>query len=176
MAGTHPELETERLTLRPHRVEDFDEYAALWADPDVVRYIGGTPSSREASWARLLRQAGHWDLLGFGYWILRDKTSGRLVGEAGLANFRRDIDPPLGADPEAGWVLATWAHGAGRATEAMRRILAWSDEHLGARVQCIIDESHAASVRVAEKTGFSETCRATYMGDPILVLARPAPR
>lgn len=50
-----PVLQSDRLILRPHRAEDFEDVAALWADPDVVRYIGGTPSSRSESWGRLLR-------------------------------------------------------------------------------------------------------------------------
>ena len=65
-----PVIETERLILRGHRAEDFEAIAAQWADPAVVKYIGGTPSSREASWSRLLRYPGHWQMLGFGYWIL----------------------------------------------------------------------------------------------------------
>ena len=45
-----PTLETPRLRLRAYRREDFDAYAALWAEPAVVRFIGGTPLSREAAW------------------------------------------------------------------------------------------------------------------------------
>jgi len=61
-----PTLRTERLILRPHGVQDFDDVAALWADPIVVKYIGGTPNSPEQSWARLLRYMGHWQAMGFG--------------------------------------------------------------------------------------------------------------
>lgn len=38
-----PAIETERLILRPHRIEDFDAYAAFWADPEVIRFITGFP-------------------------------------------------------------------------------------------------------------------------------------
>lgn len=61
---TAPTLETERLILRPHRVQDFEAVAALWAEPEVVRFISGTPSAPEESWARLLRYIGHWQALG----------------------------------------------------------------------------------------------------------------
>jgi RimJ/RimL family protein N-acetyltransferase len=44
-----PTLETERLILRPHRLADFDAYVEMWADPDVVRFIGGKPFDRESS-------------------------------------------------------------------------------------------------------------------------------
>lgn len=55
-----PAIETERLTLRGHRLEDFAESAAMWADPEVTRYISGRPFSAEEIWARLLRYVGHW--------------------------------------------------------------------------------------------------------------------
>src|SRR5262245_45329356 len=42
-----PVLDTERLTLTGHRVEDLDDCVALWSDPQVTRHIGGKPSSRE---------------------------------------------------------------------------------------------------------------------------------
>lgn len=167
-------LHTPRLLLRPHRADDLDDYAAMWGDLRVVRYIGGRPSSRQESWARLLRQAGHWHLLGFGYWVLATRDTGKLVGEAGFANFERDIDPPLGDAPEAGWVLASWAHGRGYATEAMRAILAWGDDRFrGRRAVAIIDPANTASLHVADKCGFTETHRTTYMGDPTVVLDRP---
>ncbi len=57
--NTAPTLITERLRLDAHTLDDFDSLAALWADPLVVRYIGGTPRDREDSW-RLMRYVGHW--------------------------------------------------------------------------------------------------------------------
>ncbi|MEY2396091.1 MAG: hypothetical protein QOF94_2436, partial [Acidobacteriaceae bacterium] len=50
-----PILETERLRLRGHRLEDFVQCAAMWADPLVIRYIGGKPLTAEESWTRFLR-------------------------------------------------------------------------------------------------------------------------
>ncbi len=114
-----PELETDRLILRPHVREDFDESYALWSDETVTRFIGGKPFSREEVWSRLLRYAGHWALLGYGYWVIREKNSGRFVGEIGFADYQRDIEPPLGA-PEIGWALMPSMHGIGYATEDHR--------------------------------------------------------
>jgi RimJ/RimL family protein N-acetyltransferase len=100
------------------------------------------------------------------------------VGEVGLADFRRDVTPPLGDAPEAGWVLAPWAHGRGFATEAVGAVLAWSDAALaaaggpGRRTVCLIAPENAASVRVAEKCGYQEAARAAYRGAETLVFAR----
>ncbi|HEY8041563.1 MAG TPA: GNAT family N-acetyltransferase, partial [Polyangiaceae bacterium] len=72
-------LDTGRLTLRGHGRDDLDDCAALWADPVVTRHIGGRPFTREEAWAKLLRYVGHWDLLGFGYWVVRERATGRFV-------------------------------------------------------------------------------------------------
>ena len=100
-----PALDTERLTMRGHTLADFDECLAMWTDPVVMRHLGGRPLTMEEMWARLLRYAGSWSLLGFGYWVVRERATGRFVGEVGLADLRRDIEPRLGGVPEAGWVL-----------------------------------------------------------------------
>jgi RimJ/RimL family protein N-acetyltransferase len=168
-----PELDTERLLLRAHRREDFADCAAMWADPEVVRFIGGKPSTGEQSWARLLRYLGHWTVMGYGFWAIEERRSGRFVGELGFADFRRDITPGLEGTPEAGWALAPWAHGQGYATEALRAALGWGDMHLPAsKTLCLITEGHAASVRVAHKCGYEEFRRQDYLGDRVILLGR----
>ncbi len=118
-----PILTTPRTILRGHNVTDFEDSARMWADENVVRHITGKPSGRSESWGRLLRYAGHWQFLGFGYWVLEDRKTGTFLGEIGFANHRRDIKPSLGDNPEIGWVLATPAHGKGLATEAVQAAL-----------------------------------------------------
>jgi RimJ/RimL family protein N-acetyltransferase len=91
----------------------------------------------------------------------------------GFADFRREITPPLDA-PEAGWVLAPWAHGRGYATEAVRAALAWGDAHLAApRTVCMIAPENAASIRVAEKCGYRELARTSFKDEDTLLFARP---
>lgn len=164
-------IETPRLVLRPHTRADFDESAALWADPAVTRFIGGKPATREEAWTRLLRYVGHWELLGFGYWVVRD-TAGRFLGEVGFADFQRELAPRLDA-PEAGWVIAPAAHGQGYATEAVRAILAWGERRFGSpRACCIIDPANAPSLRLAAKCGFVRVAETTYHGAPTIVFSR----
>lgn len=69
-----PVIETARLILSGPRLEDFDGSRALWADPDVTRLIRDEPFTSEECWLRLLRYVGHWRLLGFGYWMAREKA------------------------------------------------------------------------------------------------------
>jgi RimJ/RimL family protein N-acetyltransferase len=170
---TAPVLETDRLTLRAHRLTDFDAFAAMRRDPEDYRLISGVPSTGEESWSRLLRYRGHWAMLGFGYWVVEAKDDGRYMGEVGLANYRRDIDPPLDNRPEAGWSLVSTEHGKGHATEAMRRVLTWADESLDApEIVAIFNPNHTVSVRVARKLGFVEEGMARYKGEPTLVMVR----
>ena len=172
---TVPVLTTERLVIRPHGEADFDDSFALWADTDVVRFIGGQPSVRSDAWGRVLKYAGLWQLLGYGYWALTDRQTGRFLGEAGLADFKRDMEPPLPACPEAGWALCPHAQGRGLATEAMQAVLRWADETLDFdRSCCLIDADNAPSIRVAEKLGYSRSHQARMTsGAAPIVFERP---
>lgn len=169
-----PTIETERLVLRGYRLEDFPRVAATWADPEVVRHIsGGRPSTEEETWARFLRNIALWPMLGYGYWAAVEKSSGRFVGDVGLADFKREIEPSLKGVPEIGWVLARWSHGRGYATEAARAALQWLERTLGPqRTVCIVDVDNRASVRVAEKCGYVEFARTTYKGSALVMFER----
>lgn len=166
-------IETERLRLRRHRANDFDSCAAMWADPVVTRYIGGKPFSREESWARLLRYAGHWELLGFGYWAIEEKETGRFVGEAGFADFQREIRPSIQGIPEIGWAFLSAVHGRGYATETVKALVAWGERHLSSkRTVCLIHPDNAASIRVASKCGYREYVTGSYRGSSVLLMTR----
>jgi RimJ/RimL family protein N-acetyltransferase len=176
-AGEVPVIVTERLILRGHRLADAPAAAAMWADPLVVRYIGGTPSTAQGAWIKLLTYVGHWSLLGFGYWALEEKATGTFVGELGFADFKRELEPSISDAPELGWALAPHAHGRGYATEAVRAAVAWGDAHWGsARTVCMIDPENVASIRVAEKCGYRELARTTYKGAATSLFARGGPR
>ena len=170
-----PKLETSRLTLRGHRRSDFDAVAAMWGDLEVARHISGKPSTREESWARLLRYGGLWQFLGYGYWVVEEKASGRFIGEVGIANFQRETHPPIGDLPEAGWVMTPSAQGQGYATEAVRAVLDWSDAQLRSAVVCILAPENPASVRVAEKCGFAKVAEGTYKTWPTWFYRREPP-
>jgi RimJ/RimL family protein N-acetyltransferase len=176
--ATAPEIETDRLTLRGHRVDDFDASFGMWSDPVVTRFIGGKPSSRQQAWSRLLNYVGHWALLGFGYWALEEKASGQFVGELGFADFKRDLDPSMRGVPELGWALASSFHGRGYATEAVRAAVAWGDARFGpARTFCLIDSENLTSIRVARKNGYREFKRAAFNERPTIFFERQiAPR
>jgi RimJ/RimL family protein N-acetyltransferase len=172
-AGEVPVIETDRLTMRGYRLDDFKGCARMWADPAVVRYIGGKPFSEEEVWAKMLRQAGLWSLLGFGYWAIEEKATGDYVGELGFADFKRDVTPSLKDMAELGWALASRVHGKGYATDAVRAALAWGEGRFGgARTACLIHPENLASIRVAQKCGYQEFQRTTYKGQPTIIFSR----
>jgi RimJ/RimL family protein N-acetyltransferase len=169
-----PVLETPRLRLRERSTEDFDAYAAAWCDAEVMRHIaGGSPLSREDAWTRFARHQGFWALLGYGFWIVEERSTGDFVGEVGLADFRREMAPHVDMPFEFGWVLARRAHGRGYATEAASAALAWADAAFpGEAFHCIIHPGNAPSLRVADKCRFVEIGRASYKGGDTIVLKR----
>jgi len=168
-----PILETERLRLRRHQVEDFPACARMWADPSVTRYIRETPFSAEETWARLLRNIGLWPALGFGYWVVEQRNTGEYVGEVGFADHKRDLKPSLEGIPEIGWVFASEAQGKGFATEAVRVAIAWADSNFrGKRTACIIAPDNAPSIKVARKFGYREFAHTTYHGHPTVLYMR----
>jgi RimJ/RimL family protein N-acetyltransferase len=167
-----PVLETKRLRLRGFTIDDFPACAEMWADPVMMRYLGG-PFSREESWSRFMRLFGHWLLMGYGFWTVVDRTTGVGLGHTGFLNYKRDIQPSLDGLPEIGWSFLPASQGRGYATEAARAVLAWGRGHFGpVRTSCIIDPENKPSIRVAERCGFLEVARTTYKQNPIIVFHR----
>ncbi|MBD9527060.1 GNAT family N-acetyltransferase [Paracoccus sp. PAR01] len=168
-----PVLETDRLILRGHRLDDFRDCATMWADPVVVAHISGVPSTEEQSWSRLLRYAGHWHHLGFGYWAVTAKSDASYLGEVGLADYHRDTQPSLKGKPEAGWAFTASSHGKGYATEAVTAMLRWADAHIEFPLtSTIIDPANAASLNVARKVGYSNDVMGRYGDHETLFLER----
>ncbi len=172
MTPTEP-IGTERLTLHAHRVEDYEDMCALWSDPVVTRYLGGKPFSREDVWVRLLRYAGTWSRLGYGFWAIRSRASGDFIGEVGFHNLHREIVPSFGDRPELGFALVPGAQGQGLATEAALAALDWGDRTWrGGETVCMIAPENLASRRLAYRLGYRDVVDTAYKGAPVVLLAR----
>ena len=123
----------------------------------------------------MLRYAGLWSLLGYGYWAIEEKAARRFAGELGFADFKRDIDPSFADVPEIGWALAAFAQHRGFASEAVRAAVAWSDVHIAAvRTMALIAPDNAASIRIANANGYREIGPLNYAGAAVAVFGRPA--
>lgn len=142
------ELETKRLKLRQLRESDHDAHAAMMGDPEVVRFLGdGKPLDRPQAWRAMAGILGHWQLRGFGFWALEDKTTGAFLGRAGL--WQPEGWPML----EVGWTLAREAWGHGYATEAGRAALDVAFANGASEVCSLILPANTRSIRVAERLG-----------------------
>jgi RimJ/RimL family protein N-acetyltransferase len=142
-----PTLQTDRLLLRPLRLEDLDDYAAMNADPQVMQYIDDV-QDRPAAFRALCSHIGHWELRGYGPWAVEERASGRFVGRAGLLRWEpwREV--------EVGYALVRSAWGKGYASEVASRSLRYAHEVVRARgVVSHILAGNDASVRVAERLG-----------------------
>jgi len=169
-------ITTERLILRKHTLQDADAVFQLAADPAVLQFVQRAPPSREESWHRLLRFAGHWSLLGFGMFAVCERATNRFIGEVGLADFQRGLGDDFDGVPEAAWVFTGSSHGKGFALEAMTAALNWFDEQaVSPRSVCIIDPGNTASIRLAEKLGFSHYGQGSYKGNDVNKYERMRP-
>ncbi|MGD9801280.1 MAG: GNAT family N-acetyltransferase [Parvularculaceae bacterium] len=171
-----PVVETSRLLLRGRTLADFPAYAAMWATPEVARFTTVNPLKAEDAWVKFTRMEGLWALTGYGFWIVEEKSSGDVIGEIGVADFKRDLAPSLDGMPEYGWILAPSAQGKGYAKEALAAALVWGEGKFPNTVfSCIIDPANTPSLRVAEGNGFRKIGIAPYKGTDIAIFHRPPP-
>jgi len=159
-------LETQRLLLRQFRDDDLDEYAAICADPEVMRFLGGAALDRAESWRRIATMLGHWQLRGYGMFALEEKQSGRLLGRTGFN------DPEGWPGFEIAWTLGREHWGRGFASEAARTVLAHAFAGLDRdRVISLIDPANRNSIRVAERIGERREGSVELLGSRLSVYA-----
>ncbi len=144
------ELRTQRLILRHFRSADFDAYASMCADPDVMRYLSpsGELLSRGEAWRQMAMFAGHWHLRGYGMWAVEELHTQRFVGRVGLHY------PEGWPDRELGWTLCRQFWGQGLASEAARAAAEYAFRKLNwPHVISLIAPDNARSIKVAERLG-----------------------
>jgi RimJ/RimL family protein N-acetyltransferase len=157
-------LETERLVLRPWRGEDAGPFAALNADPQVMRYFPATLTRSESD-AIIARARTKAVADGICFQPVEEKASGRFLGFVGLNRAAPDV--PVPSTPEIGWRLARHAWGQGFATEAATAWLRFGFETLRlAEIISFTTVGNTPSRRVMERLGMSE--------DPFGVFEHPA--
>jgi RimJ/RimL family protein N-acetyltransferase len=158
-------LETDRLLLRPFRTSDLDDYAALNADPEVLRHLGGgaQPCDRGRSWRHLAFLIGHWQLGGAGIWAVEHRETGSFLGVTGFS------EPAGWPGFELSWMLARPWWGHGYATEGARAALDYAFTVLKKnRVISLIHPENRASIRVAERLGERLQGRVDHAGREML--------
>jgi RimJ/RimL family protein N-acetyltransferase len=157
-------LETDRLILHMLRESDLDACAEMYADPEVMRYIGdGQPLPWLLARRKLARMVGHWSRRGYGLWAAEERCSGVLVGHIDF--WKPKWWPGFGL----GWRLRRSFWGRGYATEAARTALQFAFARLEQPyVISLIHPGNAASIRVAERLGERRVGSTKVMGKPAL--------
>ncbi len=151
-------LETQRLYFRPHELSDLEAYCAMEQDPDVRRYVGGAPRTRDAAEAKfqavLQSTQGRLKL-----WATVLKATGCYIGRCG-------IYPHVQANaaiPDEGvlaFYLARPYWGQGLASEAASAFIKFGFEKLGLqKIIASVQVGNLASARVLEKLNFDFICR-----------------
>jgi RimJ/RimL family protein N-acetyltransferase len=158
-------LASERLVLRMFCESDFDAYAEMCGDPEVMRFLGdGQPLSRADAWRNLAIVIGHWHLRGFGLWAVEEKRTGALVGRVGC------WQPEGWPGFEVGWTLRRQFWGKGFATEAALQAVDFAFNRLGReRVISLIQPENSPSVAVALRLGMSFDGYSQVVNRPVLV-------
>jgi RimJ/RimL family protein N-acetyltransferase len=109
------EIRTARLLMRRWRQADLEPFAAMNADPEVMRFFPA-PLDRVASDATVDRFERQFEQHGWGAWALERLDTGDFIGFTGLHPLPEGV--PGAGEPEVGWRLATHAWHQGYATEA----------------------------------------------------------
>jgi RimJ/RimL family protein N-acetyltransferase len=157
-----PVLETERLILRCPEEADLDGFAAMMADPECAKFLGGVVP-RTAVWRSLAVLAGAWMIKGFSMFSVVEKASGRWIGRVG------PWCPEGWPGTEVGWGLTRAVWGLGYATEAAEACMNFAFDRLGwDEVVHTIDPQNVASQAVAKRLG-SRYLRPGRLPEPISI-------
>jgi RimJ/RimL family protein N-acetyltransferase len=151
-----PTLTTDRLRLRAFQTSDLDAYAAMQANPEVMRYlVTGRTSTRVEVWRTMAMFLGQWALRGYGMWACTKVDGGAFVGSVGIF---QPLDWP---EPEIAYSLDQPFWRQGFATEAATAARDWFFEHFPlARGASFIRPDNRPSKRVAERLG--AVCERTF--------------
>lgn len=142
-----PSLQTERLTLRAPRLSDFEPLAEFRAS-DRAAFVGG-PQSKSNSWNYLAAMIGHWDMRGFGRWIITE--TGHDDTPLGTVGPLHPFDWP---EREIGWSLFANGEGRGIAFEAAVAARHYAYTTLGwTTAASFINLENTRSLKLAERMG-----------------------
>jgi len=144
-------LETNRLIIRSLRKSDVESLAALWTDPNVTYYMGGSRNYEEVL-KNLSEDARRSQQPSFDLWPVINKATGKIIGHCGIID--KEVEGKT--EYEIVYVLAKSAWGKGLATEAAISIRDYAINKLGLkRIVALIDPDNQRSEIIAKKIGLT---------------------
>lgn len=143
-------LSSDRLNLPPLSIKHGSNLAAVYADPEVARYVGGDRLTPDAISSQVAAFAAEWDQRGYGQSAVIDRSTGEFLGRIGLHFW------PGWDEVELGYILGRSAQGKGIAFEGASAWIDWARTSSGvARLIANIHPNNAPSIRLAQKLGFT---------------------
>jgi len=167
-------LETPRLVCERLRDDHADELPRLLQDSRVARTLSATgePPTQAEIVMTLAAKIAHWERLGFGLWLLRDRATGEMVGQGGLQTTFVDACNQI----EVAWAIVPERWGQGLATELAQAATRVAFEDLGLeQIVAFTLPDNPASRRVMDKSGFVFEREILHAGLPHVVYRCRAP-
>ena len=162
-----PVLETERLVLKGPEPQDYPDFKATFTS-FRARYMGGPLNAYEA-WMLYAAEIGHWEIRGFGMWMIHDKDTDATLGMAG------GWQPAMWPERELAWIIWPEVAGKGYALEAVHAARAHFYQHGWDGAVSYIDPYNLDSIRLAERLGCTKDKSAQSIGDEDAVYRHPSP-
>lgn len=141
-----PVIETQRLVLRGPEPEDYPNFKATFASYRS-RFMGG-PLNAYETWMLYAAEIGHWNIRGFGMWMIHDKNTDETYGMAG------GWFPAKWPEREIAWIIWPDKAGKGYALEATNAARRYFYNELGwENAVSYLDPKNLDSIRLAERLG-----------------------
>ena len=173
MTNVESGLATNRVLLRRWRDDDLSPFAAMCADPEVMRHYPATMSRAESD-AAVGRIHRTFEERGFGLWAVELPAVASFIGYVGLTvpSFEAHFTPCV----EIGWRLARHHWACGYATEAARLALRVGFEQFDLQeIVAMTVPANTRSLGVMNKLGMTHD-PADDFDNPMLDVASPLRR
>ncbi|WP_299778816.1 GNAT family N-acetyltransferase [uncultured Roseobacter sp.] len=144
MTRPAPTLQTDRLILRPHVMDDMEPFWTFYQSPRA-RYMD-QPRNRTHFWYGFASEVGSWALMGMGGWAI--EVDGRIAGQVAVTQ------PPHFAETELGWLLFDGFEGRGIAFEAGELALGYARQQIQpTSLVSYIHRDNTRSIALAKRLG-----------------------
>lgn len=153
--------EEGELLIRESVPEDFKALYAIYQQPGIDAYMPGMGQGEETEkkiFEAYMKQ--HYPFFGYGMWTVIEKSTGHIVGRAGIENGEYRGRTVL----SAGYLIGQPWQGRGYGAKALLAVLNYADENLLAEeIYAFIRPGNQASVRTALKAGFYKIEKGVYL-------------
>ena len=152
-------LETERCLVRETTVQDVDRFYELYSDKEITQYMEPLFEDREEEIEYTKSYIKNvYEFYGFGMWTIIEKTTGQVIGRAGVS-YREGFSLP-----ELGFMIGKAFWRKGYAYEVCSAIAAYMYENYDMEeIQIFIEPQNTPSILLAKKLG-AVLCKEQCMG------------